>query len=166
MKPSRTSVLSMALWLLLSLLQSVLALVLGFMAVGQVNMVGAPVIDAVLPGSMGADGLPLTAPAQVLFLAVLFLAGMAGAFMVVLIAPRAAMMHAVVFGVLAIVGDLFIVVNLAGTLPLWLLALSVLTVPPQIWLGAVLGLRARRRWVPWARAEAEAGAAPVPSSSR
>jgi hypothetical protein len=161
MKLSGTSVL----WLVLSVLQSLLALFLGFEAVGRVNAAGAPVIEAVLPGSMGANGLPLTAPAQALFLAVLFLAGMAGAFVVVLIAPRAAVIHAVVFGVLAIVGDLFIVVNLAGTLPLWLLVLSVLTVPPQIWLGAVLGLRARR-WVPWARAGAKTGGAPVPSSSR
>lgn len=64
-----------------------------------------------------------------------------------------------VFGALAIVGDFLVVVEYAGTWPLWFSVLVILTVPPQVWLGAVLGLRGRRRWAPWARAGAKAGAA-------
>jgi hypothetical protein len=46
------------------------------------------------------------------------------------------------------------VVGQAGVWPVWFSTLVVVTVPPQIWLGAVIGLRARRRWAPWRRADA------------
>jgi hypothetical protein len=78
----------------------------------------------------------------------------AGALVVVFGAPRSPVVHAVIFGALAIVGDIAVVIGQAGVWPVWFSTLVVLTVPPQIWLGAVLGLRARRRWAPWGRADA------------
>jgi hypothetical protein len=71
-------------------LRSPLALVLGFVAVSLVNLGGAPVLDALLPpGALAPDGLPASALAQAVYLPVLFLAGVAGAFLVVLVAARA-----------------------------------------------------------------------------
>jgi predicted alpha/beta hydrolase len=150
MKPSTTRVLS--------LLQSVLAIGLGVIAVMIVNLPAAPIVDSLFPGSVDPGGMPLTAEAQGAFLPILFLAGMAGAFLVVLVAPRAPVGHAVVFGALALVGDLFVVLEYAGIWPLWFSALVILTVPPQVWLGAVLGVRARRRWAPWRRERADVDA--------
>jgi hypothetical protein len=157
MKISRGSVLS--------LLQSLLALVLGFAAVSGVNVMAGRVLTVLLPGSLDTQGLPLTAQAQGAYLPILFLAGMAGAFVVVLVAPRAPVVHAVVFGVLALVADIGIVAEYREIWPLWFSALVVLTVPPQVWLGAVLGLRARRRWAPWGRPGSEP-AAPTLAMSR
>jgi len=148
---------------MLPLLQSVLAIALGVVAVMIVNLPAASIVEALFPGSLDADGLPLTAPAQALFLPILFLAGVAGAFVVVLVAPRAPIGHAVVFGLLALVGDIAVVVEYAAIWPLWFAAPVVLTVPPQIWLGALIGLRARRRWAGRRRAGAEAVALPVPA---
>jgi hypothetical protein len=130
----------------LSGLQSVLAIALGFIAVILVNLPAASLVEPLFPGSLDPDGMPRTAPAQALFLPIIFLAGVAGAFVVVLVAPRAPVAHALVFGALAVVGDLFVVVDYAEIWPLWFAALVVLTVPPQVWLGAVLGVRAQRRW--------------------
>jgi hypothetical protein len=151
MKPSYARVLP--------LLQSVLAIALGVIAVMIVNLPAASIVESLFPGSLGPDGMPLTAEAQGALLPIIFLAGMAGAFVVVLVAPRALVGHAVVFGALALVGDIAVVAEYWGMWPLWFSALVVLTVPPQIWLGAVLGLRVRRRWAPWGRPSAEAEAA-------
>jgi hypothetical protein len=155
MKPSHARILS--------LLQSVLAIALGVVAVMIVNLPAASIVEPLFPGSLDPDGLPLTAPAQALFLPILFLAGLAGALVVVLVAPRAPVGHAVVFGLLALVGDIAIVAEYAGIWPLWFAALVVLTVPPQVWLGAVLGLRARRRWDERSRAGADVVSLPVPA---
>jgi hypothetical protein len=140
----------------LLVLQSAFALVAGLTAVVLTNMAGGWVLNAVLPGSLDADGLPITALAQGLYLPVLFLAGMAGAFLVVVAAPRKPVVHALVFGGLALVGDIMAVRDYVGVWAIWFSVLVVATVPPQVWLGAVLGMKARRRWVPWAEAGFEA----------
>lgn len=79
----------------LSLLQSLLALVLGFVAVSGVNVMAGRLMTVLLRGSLDASGLPLTAAAKAIYLPVLFLAGMAGAFVVVLVAPRVSVLEAV-----------------------------------------------------------------------
>jgi hypothetical protein len=138
----------------LLLLRSALAIGLGVIAVMIVNLPAASIVGSLFPGSLDPGGMPLTAEAQGAFLPILFLAGVAGAFVVVLLAPRAPVGHAVAFGALAIVADLFVVLEYAGIWPLWFSALVILTVPPQVWLGTVFGLRARRRWAPWTHAGA------------
>gem|GEM_PF-6985492 len=158
MKPSHA-------WVLTGL-QSVLAIVLGVIAVMIVNLPAASIVEPLFPGSLDPDGMPLTAEAQGAFLPILFLAGMAGAFVVVLVAPRAPVGHALVFGALAVVSDLAVVAEYGGIWPIWFSALVVLCVPPQVWLGAVLGLRARRRWAFGRRAGADAAALPVPAMDR
>jgi hypothetical protein len=126
-----------------------LAVVMGVAAVVLINMGAGWVLNAVLPGSLDPEGLPVTVLAQGLYLPVLFLAGMAGAFLVVLGAPRKPGVHALVFGGLAILGDIVLVRDYAGLWAVWFSILVVATVPLQVWLGAVLGMRARRRWAPW-----------------
>jgi hypothetical protein len=136
----------------LLVLQSALALVVGFTAVVLINMAAAQVLNATLPGSLDPEGLPLTTLAQGLFLPVLFMAGMAGAFLVVFGAPRAPVAHALVFGGLALLGDVVVVRDYAAVWAVWFSVLIVATVPLQVWLGGVLGMRARRRWAPWGEA--------------
>lgn len=81
-----------------TVLRSPLAIVLGFVAVGLVKLAATPLIGAVLPpGALTSEGLPLSPLAQMVSLPALFIAGMAGAFLVVLVAPRAPAAHAVVF---------------------------------------------------------------------
>jgi hypothetical protein len=141
-------------------LQSALALVVGLAAVVLTNMAAGRVLNAVLPGSLDPDGLPITTLAQGLYLPVLFLAGLTGAFLVVVGAPRKPVVHALVFGALALLGDIMVVRDYAAVWAVWFSVLVVATVPPQVWLGAVLGMRARRRWAPWAEARSE----PVPAN--
>jgi hypothetical protein len=140
----------------LLVLQSALALVVGFTAVVLTNLAAGRVLHALLPGSLDPDGLPVTTLAQGLYLPILFLAGMAGAFLVVVGSPRKPVVHALVFGALALLGDIMVVRDYAAVWAIWFSVLVVVTVPPQVWLGAALGMRARRRWAPWAEADSEA----------
>jgi hypothetical protein len=117
--------------LLLLVLQSALALVVGFTAVVLTNMAAGRVMNAVLPGSLDPEGLPVTTLAQGLYLPVLFLAGMAGAFLVVVAAPRKPVVHALVFGGLALLGDIMVVRDYAAVWAVWFSVLVVATVPPQ-----------------------------------
>jgi hypothetical protein len=142
--------------LLLPVLLSALALVVGFTAVVLTNLAAELMLNAVLPGSLDPEGLPVTTLAQALYSPVLFLAGMAGAFLVVVGAPRKPIVHALVFGGVALLVDIMVVRDYAAVWAVWFSVLVVATVPPQVWLGAVLGMRARRRWAPWAEARSEA----------
>jgi hypothetical protein len=155
----------------LLVLQSALALVVGFTAVVLINMAAAQVLNATLPGSLDPEGLPLTTLAQGLYLPVLFMAGMAGAFLVVFGAPRAPVAHALVFGGLALLGDVLVARDYAAVWAVWFSVLLVATVPLQVWLGGVLGMRVRRRWAPWVEAgspggSANASLAPDPAATR
>jgi hypothetical protein len=149
----------------LLVLQSALALVVGFAAVVLINMAAGQVLDAALPGSLDPDGLPLTTLAQGLYLPVLFLAGMAGAFLVVFGAPRKPVAHALVFGGVALLGDVLVVRDYAAVWAVWFSVLAVATVPPQVWLGGVLGMRARARWAPWVDTGSTAVSANAPFAS-
>jgi hypothetical protein len=142
--------------LLFLVLQSALALVLGFTAVLLTNIAAGRMLNVLLPGSLDPEGLPVTMLAQGLYLPVLFLAGMAGALLVVVGAPRKPVAHALVFGGLALLGDIMVVRDYAAVWAVWFSALVVVTVPPQVWLGAVLGMWVRRRWAPWAESDPRA----------
>lgn len=149
----------------LLVLQSALALVAGFTAVVLINLAAGRLLNAALPGSLDPEGLPLTTLAQGLYLPVLFMAGMAGAFLVVFGAPRKPVAHALVFGGLALLGDVIVVRDYAAVWAAWFSVLVVATVPPQVWLGGMLGMRARRRRAPWADTGSAAVSANAPLAS-
>jgi hypothetical protein len=130
---------------LLSLVLSLVAILLGYVAVWLVNLAGGWLLDALLPGSRTPGGIPLTTAAQIADLFVLFAAGLAGGFVVVLAAPRAPGIHALSFGAIALAIDLWVVLGTLQGAPLWYRVLVIATVPPQIWVGAKLGMMARHR---------------------
>lgn len=125
---------------------SILALVLAVGAVVLVNVPGPMLIEGLFPGSLGPDDMPATTPARWLLLAIVFTAGVAGAFVVVVVAPVRPVLHALILLAIYLVIDVGAVLSLRATQPLWFTALIVPLVFPQLWLGAVLGLRARTRW--------------------
>jgi len=126
-----------------SLLFSVLALFLAMAAVILVNLPGPALIEAAFPGSLGPDEMPLTTSARLLLLAIVFVAGMAGAFVVVIVAPVRPGVHALILLAIYLVIDIAATLSLRATQPLWFVLLIVLFVFPQVWLGAAAGLRVR-----------------------
>lgn len=127
------------------LVRSLIALVLAFVAVIVVNYVTTPPTKALFPDDLGAGGLPLTLPAQIVTLVTLFAAGVAGGFVLTLLAPRALAAHAWVFCALAVITDLTTILGSWSAAPLWFKVVMVGTVPLQVWVGFRLALAIRNR---------------------
>ncbi|WP_101927486.1 MULTISPECIES: hypothetical protein [Luteimonas] len=116
--------------------RTALALALGFVAVVLVNLAGAWLASALGLADGGHRRLAWD-------LAIVCLAGVAGAWVVVRRAPRAPRGHALAFFVLALALDTIAVVQLGHGMPLWFSAGVLLTLPLQVWLGLRLALRGR-----------------------
>lgn len=130
---------------LLSWGRSLVAVVVGFAVVVLVNFVGGLLLESLFLEARTAGGVPLTAPAQGADLVMLFLAGLAGAFVVVLMAPRAPWVHALVFGLISFAVDFLTVVDVLAGMPLWYKVILLVSLPVQVWLGAKLALVLRAR---------------------
>lgn len=126
----------------------ILAILLGIAAVMLVNVAGAPVIEAILPGGLDEDGMPTTTASRVLLKGVIFAAGVAGAVVVVLVAPVRPLLHIWILLGLYLVVDTLAVVALWDRQPLWFTLLILPLVFPQVWVGWHLGMRLRRRLRP------------------
>ncbi len=118
-------------------LRSLLAMVLAWVAVFAVNWGGAVLADVIRLGQ-GSARL-----AWDLFW--VFCAGTAAAWVVVRLAPRAPVVHAWVFFAMALVVDVVGVAQMWGELPHWFSLGVLLALPLQVWLGARLALRMRRK---------------------
>lgn len=124
---------------LISLLKSLLAIVLGFLVLGLTIFPSGIVMEAVFPGSIGPDNFPVTLSSQILLLIIEFIAVSFGALVVVLAAPRALNIHAIVFGAIILVVTILSILVPASVWPLWMSFILMLGLPFQIWSGLWLG---------------------------
>lgn len=120
-------------------LRSVTALVLAIAAIPVVNLSGAWLSDVVL-------GLP---PGGTLRLAVdlfwVFMAGAAGAFLMVATAAVAKTAHAWILFAIYLVADLHGAITMWDDYPRWFTTGFIALLPPQVWLGWWLAWGRRRR---------------------
>lgn len=127
---------------------SLLAFVLAIAAVILVNLPGPALIEAVLPGTLDPDGMPTTTGSRLLLKGVIFAAGVAGAMVVVVLAPVRPVRHLWILLGIYLVVDAGAVVALWDSQPRWFTLLILPLVFPQVWVGARIGLRLRRAWRP------------------
>lgn len=76
---------------------STLVFVLALVVVFLVDLAGTALTEAVVPEGLSMDRVPVTGTAQTMILAVNFVAGAAGAAVVVLLTPNKPTVHALVF---------------------------------------------------------------------
>ena len=127
---------------MLSILRSILAVAAGALAV-VVVLFGT--ILLLVPGWMTEGGFPDTTPGLALLLGLEVLAGVAGAFVAVVLAPRAPRAHGWVLGALLLIVNVLTVVEPDTSWPLVSGVLLVAFVPVQTWVGIALALRVRAR---------------------
>lgn len=129
---------------LLTLLQSILAFFFGILVLGLVIFPAGIVIESAFPGSLGPDNFPVTVTSQILLLVIEFIGGAVATMVVILAAPRALAVHAILFGAL-ILGLNILTITAAGSgWPLWASAVLLIAVLPQIWMGLKLGRYIRK----------------------
>ena len=126
----------------LSVLRSILPIAAGALTV-LIVLFGT--ILLLVPGWMVEGGFPDTTPELALLLGLEVLAGLAGAFIAALLAPRAPQAHGWTLGALLLVVNGMGVVEPDSSWPLVPAVLLVAFVPVQTWVGIVLALRLRAR---------------------
>jgi hypothetical protein len=124
----------------LSILRSIVAVAVGAMTV-LIILYGA--IFLLVPGWMTEGGFPHTPAGLALLVALEALAGLAGAFVTALLAPRAPRVHGWILGALLLVLNVLTVTEPGSPWPLAPAALLVAFVPVQTWVGIGLALRVR-----------------------
>jgi hypothetical protein len=126
----------------ISVLRSVLALVAGLATI-LILVFGTVLLF--LPEWTQPSGFPESAPALSGLLALEVIAGVAGAFVAVLLAPRKPTVHGLVLGGLVFILNVVTVAPPDSPWPLIPAILLLAFVPLQTWLGIFVGIRARRR---------------------
>ena len=126
----------------LSILRSIVAIAAGALTV-LIVLFGT--ILLVVPGWMTEGGFPDTTPGLALLLGLEILAGLAGAFVAALLAPRAPRVHGWTLGALLLIVNVTGVAEPGSSWPLVPAVLLVGFVPVQTWVGIVLALRLRAR---------------------
>lgn len=123
-----------------------LVFVFALVVIFLVNAAGTALLEAVVPGGLSTDRVPVTLTAQTMVAAVNFAAGAAGAAVVVLLAPNKPTAHALGFLGVVVLLDVAAAVVWWGLVPTWFTLAMVVLAPLQVWAGVQIGLRLRRRW--------------------
>ncbi len=126
----------------LSVLRSIVAVAAGTLTV-LIIVFGTVLL--VFPGWAVEGGFPDTTPGLALLLGLEVLAGVAGAFVATLLAPRAPRIHGWTLGALLLILNVLTVVEPDTSWPLMAGVLLGAFVPVQTWVGIVLALRVRAR---------------------
>jgi hypothetical protein len=118
-------------------LRALLAVLAGLAAMSAIHLAGS--------GLATASGFPAGGPSRLGWdLLWVVLSGIAGAWVVVWLAPCAPRRHALGFFLLVLLMDGYAVAELGADFPLWFSAGLLLTLPVQVWLGMRLALRTQR----------------------
>jgi hypothetical protein len=112
-------------------IRTVIAFPAGLMAIQLTHRLGQFFVPSL------AETLPATDLERTKAIVLIFLAGVAGSFVIGAIARHRLWLHMALFFLLALLIDLRAVAALA-TQPLWFRALILVTLPPQVLLGARL----------------------------
>lgn len=125
-----------------SILRSIGAVVLGFVAIGALAFGTQKLIAPMLPaGSFDAMGNPLTSPLQLATLAYVAVYATFGCWLAGRLAPSAPMKHALALGVLGLVFNVATSMPFWKTMPAWYLVVGIGTTMLWAWLGGRLAER-------------------------
>jgi hypothetical protein len=113
-------------------IRTLVAFPLGFAAVRLTHLLGQPFVPLL------SENLPATDLERTKAMVLIFLAGVAGGFVIGAIARHRLWLHMVIFFVLALRMDLIAMAGAFADQPFWFRALVLLTLPLQVWLGALL----------------------------
>lgn len=117
-----------------------LILVAGNVGIIVINIIGTYILQSIFGSAINAEGLPLTDASTAGFLIMLFIAGMTGAFIIVLLTRSHPWLLIGIFLVFALIIDLLAILGPLDILPLWAKIIVMVSIPPQLWAGAKIGL--------------------------
>jgi hypothetical protein len=126
------------------ILKGALAIILGYIALRIVNLPRNYLLSLLFENGLSSKGYPTIVNSQIAFLIYIFIAGLVGSYIVGLFSKRNNWTLLLIFGGLLLVNDIFSILSPLSDQPIWVKVLIFLTLPIQIWIGGILGMRTRR----------------------
>ena len=131
--------------IIIAILKGTLAVFLGYIALRIVNLPRTYILNLLFENGLSSKGLPTTVISQIAFLIYIFIAGLAGSYVVGLFSKRNYWTLLLIFGGLLLVNDVYSILSPLSDQPIWVKTLIFVTLPLQIWIGGILGMRTRMR---------------------
>ena len=127
------------------ILKGALAIILGYIALRIVNLPRNYLLSLLFENGLSSKGFPTTVNSQIVFLIYIFIAGLVGSYIVGLFSKRDYWTLLLIFGGLLLVNDILsILLSPLSDQPIWVKVLIFVTLPIQVWIGGILGIRTRR----------------------
>lgn len=116
-------------------------MILGYIALRIVNLPRTFILDLIIVNGLDSNGFPTTVNSQIGFLIYIFIAGLVGAYIVGLFSMRNKWTLLFIFFGLLLVNDIYSILSPLVEQPIWFKAVLFATLPLQIWLGGIQGMR-------------------------
>lgn len=126
------------------ILKGTLAVILGYIALRIVNLPRSYILNMIFENGLSSKGFPTAANSQIVFLIYIFIAGLVGSYVVGLFSKKNQWMLLFIFGGLLLVNDIYSILSPLADQPLWFKVIIIVTLPIQIWIGGILGMRPQR----------------------
>ncbi len=130
--------------LIIPILKGTLAVILGYAALRIVNVPRSYLLSLLFENGLSTNGFPTTVNSQIVFLIYIFIAGLVGSYIVGLFSTRDYWTLLLIFGGLLLVNDIYSILSPLMDQPIWVKVTIFATLPLQIWIGGILGMRTRK----------------------
>jgi len=129
--------------LIILILKGTLAVISGYIALRIVNLPRVYILNMIFENGLSSKGFPTTTNSQIVYLIYIFIAGLIGSYVVGLLSRKNQWMLLFIFGGLLLVNDIYSILSPLADQPIWVKVLIFVTLPIQIWIGGILGMRTR-----------------------
>ena len=130
--------------LVILILKGALAVILGYIALRTINLPRTYILNLIFENGFSSKGFPTATNSQIVFLIYIFIAGLVGSYVVGLFSKKNQWMLLFIFGGLLLVNDIYSILSPLADQPIWFKVIIILTLPIQVWIGGILGMRTRR----------------------
>ena len=119
--------------------RSILAIVVGFVLTGALNVGTNTVLSRVAPEMVPPPGTPNTNTAALLVICgYVALFGVLGCYVTARLAPSRPLLHALIMGAIALAMSIPVTISVWNDTPAWFNVYNLLAVMPYAWLGGTL----------------------------
>jgi len=129
--------------LIVLILKGTLAIVLGYVALRIVNLPRTSILNMIFENGLSSKGFPTATNSRIVFLIYIFLAGLVGSYVVGLFSKKNQWILLLIFGGLLLVNDIYSIASPLADQPVWFKVVVIVTLPIQIWIGGILGMKSR-----------------------
>ena len=130
--------------IIISILLGALGIILGYSALRIVNLPRTYILSMIFENGLDSRGFPTAGDSQIAFLIYIFFAGLAGSYVVGLFSQKRKWTLLFIFFGLLLANDIYSILSPLVEQPVWVKVVIFVTLPLQIWVGGILGMRSKK----------------------